>query len=193
MIGIACIVEGHGEVAALPELIRRIFLELIPGCYPKVVAPIRIHRDKLTKEGEVERAVQLAAAKVTPNGAVLILIDADKECPVELAAALKERATRARSDLPITVVIAQCEYEAWFIAAARSLSLLPDHEQPPANPEGIRGAKEWVSKRLPLGKYSETADQPSLTATMSLDEARRAPSFDKLVRELIALAQRAAT
>ena len=42
----------------------------------------------------------------------------------------------------------------------------------------------WVADRF-KGHYSETVDQPALTAKMDLDLCReRSPSFDKLCREL---------
>ncbi len=184
---LACIVEGQGEEAAIRVLIQRIFTELIPGFWPQVT-PIRVNRAKVNKPGELERAVKLAAKTAT---AILILLDADDDCPMKLAMGLKASAAQARSDIDTAVVIANREYEAWFIAAAHSLSLLAGGEALPEDPEQIRGAKAWVGKRR--GAYSPTADQAALSATMSLHEARRARSFDKLVRELIALAQRAAT
>lgn len=187
-VSLACIVEGHGEVPALPKLVRRIFKAFIPGYYADITTPIRIHRSKLTQERELARALEFAVEKA---GAVLILVDADDACPVKLAATLRSMAAKARPDLPTAVVIATREYEAWFIAAAHSLDLLPGNEAPPENPEAIRGAKEWVNQRFSQGKYSEVADQPSLSERMSLEEARRAPSFDKLVRDLTALAYRA--
>ena len=36
----------------------------------------------------------------------------------------------------------------------------------------------------PNSKYSETADQPAFADTFDLTLARRAPSFDKLYREM---------
>ena len=56
----------------------------------------------------------------------------------------------------------------------------------PPTPEGIRDAKGWLGNRMARG-YSPTADQPVLTDLFDLALARRAPSFDKLVRELTRL------
>ena len=187
-LSLACIVEGKGELSALPVLIRRIFLELVPDCWPDVRTPIRLDRARLSKPGELERGMELAAEKAN---AVVILFDSDDDCPGQLATLLKTRAAESRPDVNTIVIIANREYEAWFIAAARSLSLVSANEALPDEPERIRDAKGWVAKRR--GAYKPTADQAALSAKMSLDEARRARSFDKLVRELIALAQRAAT
>jgi hypothetical protein len=50
----------------------------------------------------------------------------------------------------------------------------------------VRGAKGWLNARMPRG-YSPTIDQPALTAVFDLEQARTAPSFDKLIRELTQL------
>ena len=65
---------------------------------------------------------------------------------------------------------------------------MPIDLTPPAEPEGIRGAKEWLSSRIPGNlKYQETLDQPALTAKFDFAAARRADSFDKCYREITAL------
>ena len=76
--------------------------------------------------------------------------------------------------------------EAWFIASIESvrskLGIDRDVAVPP-EPESVRGAKEWLSEKIGR-RYSETLDQPALAAIFDLDLARRAPSFDKFVREV---------
>lgn len=93
-----------------------------------------------------------------------------------------------RSDIEIACVIAKVEYEMWFVAAANSLrdllTISPD-ENIPLDPEADRLGKSWVADRFHAAKYSETVDQPRLTARMDLMDARQnSPSFDKLCREL---------
>ena len=137
--------------------------------------------------------MELAARKMQGRGGILILIDCDWDggCPAKDGPALLERAHKARSDLPISVVLAKKEYEAWFIAAAESLCGkrgLPQNLSPDPSPENIRGAKEWLSKQMPRGRrYSETTDQPAFTAVFDMDTAKRADSFDKCYREIIGL------
>ena len=86
-------------------------------------------------------------------------------------------------------VVVEREYEAWFLAAARSLrgkrNVNVDAE-PPQDPEEIPGAKEYLERQLfiPGAAYSPTIDQPALTALFDLLEARRCSSFDKLWRDL---------
>ena len=187
MIRVACIVEGQGDVASVPILLRRI-AESLP-VHTEVLPPIRIPRQKLVKPGELERAVELAARKVGGQGGVLILIDSDDDCPAELGPELLARARQARSDIPIGVVLAKMEYEAWFLAAAESLRGkrgLVDGLTSPEDPEAIRGAKKWLSQHMTRGRtYRATLDQPALSAVFDLDAARqRAPSFDKCCREI---------
>lgn len=106
---IATIVEGHGEFYAVPILLRRIAESR--GHTVHVPRPIRVNRDKIVKPGELERAVELAARRVETNGCILILLDAEKDCPGILAPALLRRATKARPDRRIRVVLANPEYE----------------------------------------------------------------------------------
>jgi hypothetical protein len=192
VVGISSIVEGHGEVRAIPVLLHRIAQAVDPDSDLRVTTPIRITRSRLiARPGELERAVQLAAAKVVRPGGILILVDSDDDCPAELGPALLGRARASRSDIPISVVVAKREFEGWFLACAESLrgfrGLLQGVESP-SEPEAIRGAKEWLSRNMEGGrKYAETVDQVALTRAMSLEAARKADSFDKLYREVKAL------
>jgi len=186
---VACIVEGHGEVEAVPILIHRIAERLEVGI--RVLPPLRVPKGKLLRAGELERAVELQARKLAGAGGIAIVIDADDDCPAELGPLLLERAARARSDMSVAVVLAKRKFEAWFLAAAESLAghrgLAADLRAPP-DPEAIRGAKEWLSARMQgASAYSETLDQPALAAVLNLDRARRAASFDKFFRELVRL------
>jgi hypothetical protein len=188
------IVEGHGEVQAVPLLVRRI-AEWI-GFEEKLTIhqPIRVHRDRVVKQGELERHLELVARRVGPGGAILILVDADNACAASLGPELLARARKARSDRRIAVVLAVREYEAWLIASAKSLRgerTLPPDLEAPDDPEALPHAKAWLGARMQHG-YSETLEQPKLTAKIDLAEARRAGSFDKLVREVCALLERRA-
>ena len=177
------IVEGHGDVAAVPVLLRRLVSEA--QAWPvRIGRPIRLPRGQLVREGGVKRAVRLAC--VQPNcGAVLMLFDADSDCPAHLGPTVHGWAVEAAGGLPCGVVLAHREYEAWFLAAIESLrghrGVRIDAEPHP-NPENPRGAKEQLELRLRTGaNYLETADQPALSAKFSLSDAyRRSRSFRKL-------------
>ena len=190
-IKVGCIVEGHGDVKAVPILIQRIAEDFSPELQVVTPRPIRIPKNKVVKEGELERGIELAARKMGGHGAVFIILDSDNDCPAQLGPALLRRALRARSDLPSAVVLAKREFESWFLAAANSLrgqKGLKDDLESPGNPEAIRGAKEWLKQRMESGEtYRETLDQPALTACFDLDRARHADSFDKCYRDIVYL------
>ncbi|MGH2705900.1 MAG: DUF4276 family protein [Actinomycetota bacterium] len=140
------------------------------------------------KAGELERYVALAARDVAEWGGILILLDADDDCPATLGPGLETRALAARGDRKIAVVVAKREFEAWFLAGASSLRGqrgFPGDLQAPTNPEEIRGAKEWLAARMSGASYSPTVDQPALAAILDLEATRAsAPSFDKWCREI---------
>jgi hypothetical protein len=118
---IASIVEGDGEVPALPKLLHRIAAEVgVPDL--RTPTPMRIPRGKITISGGIERAVAAAALRVSGRGGVLVLLDADDDCPAEYGPLLLARATAARPDQQVFVVLANREFEAWFLAAAPSLA-----------------------------------------------------------------------
>lgn len=192
-VRLAAIVEGHGEVEAVPILIRRIAGEFDPATVVNVDPVLRVPASCLRKNRELERQVERAARKMQGRGGILILIDCDWDggCPAEEGPALVGRARSARSDIPVSVVLAKKEYEAWFIAASESLRGqrgLPQDLSPDPLPEDIRGAKEWLSHRMPKGRrYSESTDQPALTAVFDMNMAKRVDSFDKCYREIVGL------
>ena len=161
---------------------------------PIDIAPsIRQAKGTLLKQGGIENTVGLAAIAMGESGAIFILLDSDGDCPARLAAQLLERARTARGDKRISVVLAHQEFEAWFLASASSLrgmrrlrADMTDHD----NPESVRGCKEWLEKWLPpASKYSETTDQAAFAAKFDMTLARRAPSFDKLWREVERICQ----
>src|SRR2546426_143707 len=99
-VRLACIVEGHGEVSAVPVLIRRIAALFDAGLAVRIPQPIRTPRDKLLKEGELERAVELAARKVASSGAVLVLLDAHRACPAQLGPSCSNELSRPAANWP---------------------------------------------------------------------------------------------
>jgi len=190
-IKIGCIVEGESEVEAVPLLIRRIAGNLYPEVPVVVPPPIRRPRNKVVKKNELEKAVEFVAQQIGGQGAIFIIFDSDDDCPAELGPVLLHRALQARSDLPIAVVLAKHEFEAWFLATAESLrgqKGLGNNIHPPNDPEAIRDAKGWLSQHMGNNrKYRETRDQPALTARFDIEQARHVDSFDKCYREIARL------
>ncbi|NVZ07797.1 DUF4276 family protein [Allochromatium humboldtianum] len=185
---VACIVEGDGEVAALPILLRRLAEWRSPGIYPDVPTPIRVHRDRfLNRDNEFCRHLHLAAGKCGEHGWILVLLDADDDCPAKLGENILQRAQDCVPHRPVSAVLANREFEAWFIAAAPSLDgyrgfVFDPHDA--TEPEVPRHAKGWIKERMTSRSYGETTDQPAFTARMDLQQAfERSRSFRKLCGE----------
>jgi Domain of unknown function (DUF4276) len=188
-ISIASIVEGHGEVAAVPILLRRIGMAIDPLRHVRALRPYRVPRGSVVKDGELERYIELAVREVGLGGAVVVGLDADKDCAARLGPAKLNRARSQRPGVAIGLCLAVVEFEAWFLAAAVSLRGqrgLPHDLEPPSNAEGIVGAKSWLQRQRTDGRsYSETIDQPALADQFDLAVARAgARSFDKFFREI---------
>jgi hypothetical protein len=177
-------------VQAVPLLVRRIAERLTPIRPIVALRPIRIPRNRLLRAGELERAIDLAALQTTPEDGILVLIDADQDCPKELGPTLLNRAETHRPDRRIRVILAKSEYESWFLAAADSLGAGQESAevQSPPDPEAVRDAKGMLCRLLGWRRsYRETLDQPALTVRFDLEQARTAPSFDKLWRDVASL------
>lgn len=185
---LAPIVEGQGEVSALPKLIHRIAQETNEACIPLVNHPIRIKSGSFINDGDYfHRHISLAAAKAASNqGMVLILLDSEDVCPAKLGPELLGRAQAVRADVTYLVILAHREYETWFLASAASLrghGGLPMDLCAPPNPESIRGAKEWLGARMP-GGYDPVSHQTTFTSVFDLQSARSIASFERLWTKL---------
>ena len=194
---LACIVEGHGEVAALPILLRRLAYEA--GIYElNIPTPIRCPRSKYLRkaggrlcleERELVRLIQLAVNKLpsAEAGAILILLDADEACPAEVGPQILQLAHAVRPTIRFAVVLPKREYEAWLLAALRSLAgkrNVVDAPQVPERPEEIPDAKGYLTRQLRGDhRYSETVDQPALSSLFSFAQAEACDSFRKLRKE----------
>jgi hypothetical protein len=181
------IVEGQSEVESVPILLRRICVQM-QAFNIQVARPYRVKRNKVVKAGELERAIEQGIRDRSNIGAILLLLDADDDCPAALSQRLLERC-RQTTHLPVAVVLARIEMEAWFLGGKESLwgvcGIKPDAVAPP-NPESIRGAKERLSNNMEHGRrYLEVDDQPTFAKYFDFDLARsRCRSFDKFLKEI---------
>lgn len=188
MIRIASIVEGDAEVSALGVLLRRLATEVEPYSSVDLVPPIRVRRDRfVNKPEEFRRQLLLAAAKSGEDGWILVLLDADDDCPASLGLEIYQQAQQHVPHRRLSVVLANREFEAWFIAAAQSLngvrgfSVDPDER---ADAETPRNAKGWMRERMKSGTYREMLDQPAFAARFDLQQAfENSRSFRKLCKE----------
>ena len=178
------IVEGQGETSAVPLLLRRL-CEAAQAWEVQIGRPIRQRRSQLVKRDMLQRAVGLAAVREDCTG-ILILFDADDDCPAELAPTLERWAREVAGGKPCAVVMANREYEAWFLASVEPLrgrcGVLPDATSHP-RPEEPRDAKGELERRMLSGtSYSPSVDQVTLTAHLDLERAYRGcRSFRKFV------------
>jgi hypothetical protein len=187
-VTIASIVEGEGERDAVPVLLRRIAAEV--GVKNLATPrPQRERRGNITRGGGIEKAISAAATRIQGTGGILVLIDADKDCPATLGPQLLERAKAAQPGIRISVVLAKHEFEAWFLAALPSLAgqeRFPKRLARVQNPEFHEDCKGELERFLPNKQsYRPVPDQKPLTSIFDMKMAREhADSFDKFYRDI---------
>lgn len=185
-----CAVEGEGDEKALPKLIFKV----VPRG-TVIVDPRSVKRDRFMKPGEMERWVKLALME--PDcAAILVLLDADgdEDCPAKMGPELLERLKNVASHKECRVVFARHEFETWFIAGIESLRGLCGLRSDlacPADPEGVRGAKEWLGENMEGNlKYTPTEQQARFTSKLDIALARsRSKSLRKFLRDMESLAK----
>jgi hypothetical protein len=198
------IVEGFGEVEAVPILIRRwLTFRRFTNFDIELRGPVRASgKGSLTVQyveyGDlgVEHFVDLALLR-NPN-AILVLLDADKDCPAMLGQSLLARAKASLPPgFPIGVVVANREFEAWFLAAfgsprfrqglASANFTLQRHSIPRGfDVESIAGCKARIAEWVGIDRYEPIVHQPMLTRHLPFSPSmgRRSRSFRKLLDEL---------
>ncbi len=167
------IVEGSAEIESVPVLMRRLRDQW--GKYHlEIEKAVRVRRYQVIKKGELERRVRLAMTR--PNcRAVVVLLDADDDCPKDLALELLERAKQVAQDTLVSVVLPKSELESWFVGSIESLHGvcgISTNACSPDNPEAIRDAKGFLTKVMESNRhYTGVADQPALAAKFDLVKA----------------------
>lgn len=188
------IVEGQGDEAAVPLLLRRLRDEA-EAWGLEIGRPHRRRRTQLMKKDSLQTAVRVAALREDCVG-ILVIFDADDDCPKELAPALEQWAREAAGEKACALVMANREYEAWLLGSIVSLrgkgAILTDAPEHP-DPESPRDAKGELERRMSRSAgYSPTVDQAALTAHLDLQRAyRHCRSFRKLVAAFGTLASAA--
>lgn len=183
------VIEGHGEVEAFRVLLNVVVNALGASAYPSIAKPIRVPKGTLVNAtGELERYAAMAINIGGPAAKLFVLLDADDSCPAELGPQLLGRAAARFPHCPISVNVANREYESWFIASAGSIAGHIGTTTPlliPANVEGIRDAKGWVRRYLAAGQYRERIHQPAFSSRIDVPLARsRSQSCDRFCREV---------
>jgi hypothetical protein len=201
---VAPIVEGKTEELCIKTILSRIWREaLVSAEFEElcVLEPVLAKRASLVKNDhqemadKLERAFRRVRLRIrqpgTDRGFILLLLDADEDCPASLAPRLLDRARAIRCDADVACVLVKRELENWFKADAASLAGvigLPDDLSIPANPEEGSG-DAWLTRQMQKQdrrrKYTKPTDAVELAKRMDLQQCRdHSPSFDKLCRDL---------
>ena len=190
MPAIVPIVEGDGEEAAFPLLLRRLLYDQERYNFT-VTSPYNARgRTKLTRFGGIEAYLSYAASEPDASG-IIVLLDLDEaDCAADLARELAARARNVYLNLPVAIVVVVRAYEAWFLASIETIrgrrvkgeAFLPDDVEPPPEPETIRSPKGWLKERLVPGRgYKEKDDMPPLTDLLDCAQVRQScRSFRRL-------------
>jgi hypothetical protein len=187
-VKIYAIVEGEGEVTAVPVLLRRLLHDYAHRFDLQVGQPIRKKEYEFRRPETLQNAVRLAKLQFDCAG-ILVLFDGEDDCPAKLGAQVSTWAKAAAGNTPCEVVVAYREYETWFLASLESLRghcrISPDACSP-IEPEARRNAKGMLEEFMPRGaSYSPTIHQGKLTAVADLAQMhRRNRSFRKFTKAL---------
>ena len=191
MTTIVPVVEGDGDVAALPGLLGRILLEMYNRSGVSVAqgkTMVVNANGRSTLENRLEKFIQYARYK--PNcGAILVLLDTDGDCPVDLAEGLSQRCEQLGLACPVEIVCAHREYESWFLASMDTIKGqrgISDAAALAQEAEDIHNPKQWLTDQMPPGQaYKETTHQAPLTQHIDLGMAHNnSRSFRRLCHAL---------
>ena len=194
------LVEGHGEVHAVENLVVRLTTET--GNYLPWATPLRwknLHQwVSNSGKGGLKRGANYIRSK-KDVGALLILRDEDDACPKELAPQTAEKLRGLNLPFPVAYVLLHPEYEVLFLPCLHRMpstfadgrpAILPNTRWDGDSWEARRGVKEWLSGKYPPGRiYKPTLDQLPLTRQLDFDLLRAAevPCFGSLERALAVL------
>ncbi len=200
--GIAyALVEGHGEVQAVGNLLTRLSADL--DIYFPWSNPIRCKN--LHSEEGLRKGVELIRARANVR-ALLILRDEDDDCPKERGPEMAKWLRQLNLPFPSSVVLLKPEYEVLFLPCLDLMAGKPikdpsGRDRPGLKPgtawdrtswEARRGIKEWLSRNYPSNRsYKPTLDQLPMTQMLDFDRLRDAdvPCFGTLERALRFLGQ----
>lgn len=200
---VAPVVEGETEELALGALLRRVWKEAL-GCLeePRILEPFRGKRSQLghtngavlatTVEKAYLKLCQATKHATDATALLLILLDADKDCPATLAPRLLRTAyTAVPSNAHVACVLPNRTFEDWIVAGASTLGGvcgLPPTLQVPEESENGKG-ENWLIRQIRsqdrTTTYKKTDHALDLVRKMNLaDCQQKSRSFRKLVSEL---------
>jgi hypothetical protein len=193
------LVEGHGELGAVDNLVARMSKDLaLSKAWAPAARWLNLHQQR-----GIEKGANFIRAKEDVE-ALLILRDEDDACPKDRGPEMAEWLRGLNLPFPSAVVLLHPEYEVLFLpcldrmvgkalgtgAAARPGLLAGTRWE--GDWESRRGIKEWLTAHFPPNRsYKPTLDQLPLTRLISFSLLREAdlPCFGTLERALAFLAE----
>ena len=189
MVKIVPIGEGNGERKAAQVLCTKILVHLNRTDIEVDESAIANGKGNITKVGGIEALVMNAFTR-DYCGAVIVFVDADRECPLKLSNDLARRIDGIDPLFPVAVVVAKCAYENWFLASLDSIigqmwgnrPGIPLHANYTGDVELRCDVKHWLKTQLPENQiYKETTDQEAITKLIDVDMAKKnSRSFRRL-------------
>jgi hypothetical protein len=166
---IAPIVEGYGDVDAVPVLLRRMAPEL------HIARPVRQGRGKLISKDGLRHAAAIAASNIREAGAILVLFDADRDCAAELAAQASGWLAEDFGHLMSRIALAVRGFEAWIVGGDVFYG-----EDDPDNAGDVKGRIE-----ARYGTYKKTVDQPRYIAAANFDRLQNHSRSFRHLRKVV--------
>lgn len=183
---VSVIVEGHGEEVAVPILFKKIFQHLGLSDVAFTDRPIRSTKGNLTSgNAQFFQHLRMASNQVrSSGGVVVIIVDADENCPKELSDLVKNH-TEALHGVPILFCAIVRAYESWILSSWSTVSSHQyiDEKSPIPDSIGSKNPKVVLQSRMSR-RYAEREQQEEFTRLIDVNLARANPSFDRLVRRL---------
>lgn len=188
------IVEGHGDLEAVPNLIRRVLHE-VHQCFDIELLPAQRRGEWPKVKREFDRYYLAARLESAP---ILWVLDFDcDDCidpDLEREWALS-RAKQVDSTGRLEMMFIVKEYESLFLWDKRPLEQafgqLASPAVLPSDPESVRDAKGYVSTLLPKGRaYKPSTDQARVTSRLDLALlAQQSASYSRFEQAVLALCQ----
>ena len=194
MTSIVPIVEGHGEVEALPVLLRKL-LHGMSVFDVEIDKPINAHGVGGLRS-RLERLLEYGTRR--PNcSAIIVVRDSEDECPLELVCDYGRRTLKVGCAVPVAFAIAKRMYETWLVASIETIAGtrgIAEDASFEGEPETLSSPKAWLTSQMPPGRaYKETLDQAAMTDRLDPVVARRCRSFRRLEAALEFLLERIRT
>jgi hypothetical protein len=197
------LVEGEGDVGAVPSLVGELLTQLPDDLQGQLFldnAPMKVggvHQITGNRRDDLSRHLGNATRR-SKLGAVLLVLDGDSDrvegqpfCPATVARTIAQRATVAGAGVVFSfaAVFLPQEYESLLLTVADQFpGLKPGVTLPPNPEEAPRDAKGWLDRNL-KGGYLPTENQLELTrAVRDWAPVRMLRCFKRLEKALGELA-----